>query len=127
MEGINMSERKSINIAGFRHRNPIPNASRVGNLLMSGLIAGADPETRRFPDDLDEQLTHLFTHVRSIMEAAGGTTDDIVKMNVWLKDPNERELLNKHWLFMFPDEQTRQPLDPSSRLLVAGDIVAVFD
>jgi len=127
-----MAERKSINIAGFRHRNPIPNASRVGNLLMSGLIAGTDPETLRFPADLDGQLTHLFAHVRSIMEAAGGTTDDIVKMNVWMKDVNEKELLNNHWLAMFPDEQTRparhtQAFEPGTSLLVACDIVAVFD
>jgi len=127
-----MPERQSIDITGFRHQNPIPNASRVGNLLMSGLIAGAEPGTRRFPDDLDEQLAHVFTYVRDIMEAAGGTTDDIVKMHVWLKDPTERGLLNKHWVAMFPDEHSRparhtQPLEPGSPLLVACDIVAVFD
>jgi enamine deaminase RidA (YjgF/YER057c/UK114 family) len=66
------------------------------------------------------------------MEAAGGSTDDIVKMNVWLKDPTERELLNKHWLAMFPDEHARparhtQPLEPGLRVRVACEIVAVFD
>jgi enamine deaminase RidA (YjgF/YER057c/UK114 family) len=127
-----MPQRKSIDIAGFRHQNPIPNACRVGNILISGLIAGAEPGTRRFPDDLDQQLTHLFDHVRSIMEAAGGSTDNIVKMNVWLKDPNDRQALNEHWLAMFPDEHTRparhtQPLEAGSPLLVACDIVAVFD
>jgi len=127
-----MPERMSIDITGFRHRNPIPNASRVGNVVMSGLIAGAEPGTRRFPEDLDQQLTLVFTYVRDIMEAAGGTTDDIVKMNVWLKDPDERELLNKHWLAMFPDEHARparhtQPLALGPRVLVACDIVAVLD
>jgi enamine deaminase RidA (YjgF/YER057c/UK114 family) len=131
-----MPERKSVYIAGFRHQNPIPNASRVGNLLMSGLIAGtepgAEPGTQRVPDDLDQQLTNVFAHIRSIVEAAGGSTGDIVKLNVWLKDPVERELLNKHWLAMFPDEHTRparhtRPLEPGLPILVACEIVAVLD
>jgi enamine deaminase RidA (YjgF/YER057c/UK114 family) len=131
-----MPERKSVYIAGFRHQNPIPNASRVGNLLMSGLIAGtepgAEPGTQRVPDDLDQQLTNVFAHIRSIVEAAGGSTGDIVKLNVWLKDPVERELLNKHWLAMFPDQHARparhtQPLEPGLPILVACEIVAVFD
>src|SRR5258705_12215477 len=126
-----MVERKSIYIPSFQHQNPIPNAARVGDFLMSGLIAGVDPGTRLLPDDLDEQLTNLFTYVKDIVEAAGGTTDNIVKMNVWLKDPDNRELLNKHWLAMFPDEATRparhtQPLPGASGVLVACDITAVF-
>ena len=127
-----MPERKSIYVDSFRHQNPIPNAARVGNILMSGLIAGHDPKTREFPDDLDQQLTYLFACVKDIVEAAGGTTDNIVKMNVWLQDPNDRNLLNKHWLAMFPDEATRparhtQPYFGHKTVLVACDIFAVFD
>jgi len=131
-----MPERKSVYIAGFRHQNPIPAASRVGNLLMSGLIVGTEPGSKpgsqRIPDDLDQQLTNVFAHVHSIMKAAGGSADDIVKMDVWLKDPTEREFLNKHWLAMFPDEQARparhtRPLEPVLPILVACEIVAVLD
>jgi len=126
-----MTERTSINILDFRHLNPIPNASRIGNLLMSGLIAGVDRGTRQLPEDLDQQLTNLFSYVQDIVEAAGGTTNNIIKMNVWLKDHNNRELLNKHWIQMFPDEAARparhtQQLVGDSKALVHCDIVAVF-
>jgi enamine deaminase RidA (YjgF/YER057c/UK114 family) len=99
---------------------------------MSGLIVGVEPGTRRLPDDLDQQLTNLFSYVKDIVEAAGGTTDHIIKMNVWLKDHNNRDLLNKHWLQMFPDENARParhtlPLEGDSRALVHCDIVAVFN
>ena len=40
-----MARRKSIHIGEFKHANPIPNASRIGNLLMSGVILGRDPAT----------------------------------------------------------------------------------
>jgi enamine deaminase RidA (YjgF/YER057c/UK114 family) len=127
-----MTDRTSINIYGFQHENPIPNASRLGNLLMSGLIAGVEPGTRRVPEDLDQQLTYLFSYVKDIVEAAGGTTKNIIKINVWLKDPNNKELLNKHWIQMFPDETARparhtQQLKGESKALVHCDIVAVFE
>jgi hypothetical protein len=42
-----MTRRKSIHIGEFKHANPIPNACRIGNLLMSGVILGRD---RRWQD-----------------------------------------------------------------------------
>ena len=38
-----MAKRKSINYPGFKHENPIPNASRIGSILMSSIISGRDP------------------------------------------------------------------------------------
>jgi 2-iminobutanoate/2-iminopropanoate deaminase len=127
-----MAKRKSINIAGFTHQNPIPNATRIGNLLMSGVIVGLDPGTRNMPADLDRQLTNLFAHVKEIVETAGGSTDDIIKITVWLKDPSNRELLNKHWVKMFPDESARpsrhtMPIIGESNALVQCDVTAVFN
>ena len=40
-----MAKRKSINWPGFKHENPIPNASRIGNILMSSIMSGRDPDT----------------------------------------------------------------------------------
>jgi len=127
-----MAKRKSIEIKGFTHQNPIPNATRIGNILVSGVIVGFDPGTRNMPADLDAQLANMFAHVKEIVEVAGGTTDDIIKLTVWLKNPADRELLNKHWIKMFPDPHARPsrhalPLaggGPNS--LVQCDVMAVF-
>ena len=45
-----MTRRKSIHIGEFKHANPIPNACRIGNLLMSGVILGRDPATGAMPE-----------------------------------------------------------------------------
>ena len=37
--------RRSIYIDEFAHKSPIPNASRIGNIIVSGLIRGVDPVT----------------------------------------------------------------------------------
>jgi 2-iminobutanoate/2-iminopropanoate deaminase len=127
-----MARRKSINFPGFSHQNPIPNASRVGNIVMSSVIGGSNPGTRELPATLEEQVGNLFAHVRNAVAAAGCSTDDIVKMTFWVKDPaTQREALNAEWVRMFPDADARparhtQQLPADSRALVQCDFVAVL-
>ena len=101
-----MAKRKSIYIGGFTHVNPIPNACIIGNLMMTGVINGVNPATGKVAPTLEEQCAFMFQHVREIVEAGGGTTDDILKMTVWLADPSKREALNHEWLKMFPDKNS---------------------
>jgi 2-iminobutanoate/2-iminopropanoate deaminase len=127
-----MSRRKSIHIDGFAHQNPIPNASIIGNLLVSGVIMGRDTRAESVPESIEEQCAIMFRHVRDIVEAAGGTTDDIVKMSVWLKDPSDRSALNAEWTAMFPDPESRParhafPLGDESPVMIQCDLMAVID
>src|SRR4051812_12660988 len=82
-----MSDRRSINGPRARHQNPTPNASRIGNVVMSSVISGISPETRDLPPDLPGQLVNLFGHIRGDIEAAGGCVDDIIKITFWMRDP----------------------------------------
>ena len=102
-----MPKRTSIYVEGFSHKNPIPAACRVGNMVYSGSIQGTDPATGKYGATLDDQATLMFAHVRRIVEAAGGTPENIVKMTVWLKDRGNREPVNREWLRMFPDPHSR--------------------
>ena len=103
-----MAKRKSINYPGFKHENPIPNASRIGNILMSSIISGRDPATSQMPPELDAQVTNIFKQIKLCVEAAGGTVDDIIKVNFWMKDPaTGRKALNGEWSAMFPDPESR--------------------
>jgi enamine deaminase RidA (YjgF/YER057c/UK114 family) len=126
-----MTKRKSIEIEGFAHKNPIPAACRLGNMLMTGIITGTDPKTGKLATTLEEQCANIFHHVRSIMAAAGGSTDDIIKMNVWMTDRSRRDVLNAEWVKMFPDAHSRPARHTSQAALEGGqlivcDITAVF-
>ena len=68
-----VGERRSIHIDGLSHLTAIPVASRIGPLLMSSVIAPFDPGTRDVPDTVDEQVRNVFTHVGSMLDAAGAT------------------------------------------------------
>jgi 2-iminobutanoate/2-iminopropanoate deaminase len=102
-----MNKRVSIEVPGLQHDNPIPNACRIGPFLVSGGIAGKDPQNGRVPEGIESQCAHMFGNIRKIMETAGGTTDNILKVTVWLKDLSNRKQVNKFWLEMFPDPHSR--------------------
>lgn len=126
-----MTRRRSIHIDGFTHKNPIPNASMIGNLLVSGVIMGRDTRSDSIPETIEEQCAILFRHVRDIVEAAGGSTEDIVKMTVWLKDPADRSALNAEWTAMFPDPESRParhalPLAADAAVMIQCDLMAVI-
>ncbi len=103
-----MVTRKSINGSVARHRHPIPNASRVGPLVMSSVITGVNSVTLELPDSLEEQVKNVYANIKADIRAAGANLDDIVKITFWLKDPVvQRDTLNPEWLNMFPDPDSR--------------------
>ena len=102
-----MQRRMSIHIDELKHENPIPAGCRIGNLITTGVINGVDPATGQVADGPEAQCAHMFQHVRRIVEAGGGGTDDIIKMTVWMQNRSQREFLNREWLAMFPDEHSR--------------------
>jgi 2-iminobutanoate/2-iminopropanoate deaminase len=128
-----MNKRQSINGSRARHENPIPNACRVGNIIMSSVIGGSNPGTRELPPTLAAQIANVFGHIRHDIEAGGGTVDDIIKVTFWLKDPGaQRVALNEPWVKMFPDPSSRparhtQQLAADSKALVQADFIAVLN
>ena len=98
-----MASRVSIHTPGFGHDNPIPVASKIGPYLASGVLTGRDPDTQQMPEDLDSQVANVFTHIRNLMQAAGGSPEHILKLNVHLVEYRNRAALNDHWQQMFPD------------------------
>jgi enamine deaminase RidA (YjgF/YER057c/UK114 family) len=121
-----MANRKSIYIGGFSHVNPIPNASRIGNLIVTGVINGVDPATGKVAPTLEAQCTYMFRHVREIVEAGGGKVEDIIKMTVWLADPSNRKALNEEWQQMFPDKDSR-PARQALPRIGGGDVLIQCD
>lgn len=112
------SRRVSIEVPGFEHDNPIPAACRVGPFLISSAISGKEPFTGKLPDGIEAQCANMWATVLRILEIAGGSAADVIKMTVWLKDRSQRPAVNKGWLEMFPDEHSR----PARHTFAAPDL-----
>jgi len=127
-----VSRRRSFEFPGLQHENPIPMGCVIGPFMMSSGIFGMDPETRKIPPDIDSQCKLMLANVRRVMEAAGGSVDDIIKMVVWTKDKTFKEALNKEWLVMFPDPHSRPARHTmlydgfSGNTLIQCEIIAVL-
>jgi enamine deaminase RidA (YjgF/YER057c/UK114 family) len=100
--------------------------------MMSSGIFGMEPGTRKTPADVESQCKLMFENIRRVMDAAGGTVEDIIKVVVWAKDKSFKEAVNKEWLAMFPDEHSRPARHTmlyngfSGNTLVQCEIVAVL-
>jgi 2-iminobutanoate/2-iminopropanoate deaminase len=116
-----MSTRRSIEVDGYNHGpQPIPAASRVGPLVMTGGVHGLDPATNALPDGVEDQARLMFWNLERIMIAAGGGLDRIAKVTVYVKVPEARAAVNAEWLKAFPDPASR----PARHTLVNDNLPA---
>ena len=123
--------RTSIHVGEIPHQSPIPNASRIGNIIVSGLIRGADPATSKLATTLERQCAFMFEHMRRVVEAGGATVEDIVKVTVWMKEL-KREPVNDEWVKMFPDPAARparqiMEVPMEAGVLIQCDFMAVLE
>ena len=123
--------RRSIYIDEFAHKSPIPNASRIGNIIASGLIRGVDPETQAFPPTVEKQCEFMFANLRRTVEAGGARVEDIIKVTFWVKEL-QRKPINDEWVKMFPDRASRparqiMEVPMEANVLVQCDFMAVIE
>lgn len=115
-----MGKREVIKIRGSEHKNPIPTAIKIGNMVFTSALIGSDPDTGNVPEDVQAEVANLFRYIREIMNEAGGTTDDIAHLSVFVTDRKYVENINKEWLKMFPDENDRPARHTSVQNLRKG-------
>ena len=121
-----MTVRRSISAADIpEHKNPIPAATVIGNMLFTSAIGGEDPETHELPDDKEAQIANAFATIRAIMREAGGSPDNIGKVSVYVDDIDDRKLINPYWLTMFPDEESRPVRHTVTRALPLGRFIQI--
>ena len=127
-----MAKRQVLEIPGISHAAPIPMAVKMGNLLFSSAIMGEDPETHSLPPEPERQAELVFNNIRTLLDKAGGTPDNIARMTIFLKDLAYRDLVNEQWLKMFPNEDDRPArhalqVDLPRGMLIQVEIIAVLD
>jgi enamine deaminase RidA (YjgF/YER057c/UK114 family) len=119
-----MAKRRSDHPAGKPlHQQPIPSVCRVGNMIFSGAISGIDRTTGELPPDAETQIANAFDNLKACVEVAGGTLGDIGKLTVFLADRDQRTIVNKHWLALFPDEHDRPARHTVGGALPGGYVI----
>ena len=78
----------------------------VRTILVSGQV-GLEEGSREAPSDLGEQAKIAWTNLKTQLAAAGATPDDVVKLNVYIKDldPDSVRAVGKAQAANFPTEK----------------------
>ena len=90
---------------------PYSQAVRVGNVVyLSGQIA-LDPSSGQLVDGgIDAQADRAFRNLRAVVEAAGGSLADVVKLTLFLTDlahfPKVNEVMQSHFAQPYPARST---------------------
>jgi 2-iminobutanoate/2-iminopropanoate deaminase len=98
----------SINPEGLpAHKNPIPAAAVHKGILISSVISGKSVFTGSYSKNKVEQVSLVFEYIKKIVIEAGGTVQDIIKMDLYFSDKSDRSIVNPEWVKMFPDPNKR--------------------
>lgn len=69
-------------------------AVKVGNTVyLSGQI-GLDPITMQMVEGIEAQVHRVFSNLKAVAQAAGGSLADVVKLNIFLTDLSHFALVN---------------------------------
>ncbi len=72
---------------------PLSFAARVGNLLFISGTPGFD-ENRALPDSFEAQFANVVTNIKRVLDEAGATFRDLVKVNVLLTRASDVAAMN---------------------------------
>lgn len=75
-------------------------------VYLSGQIPLVPETMEMVSDDFAEQATQVFNNVKAVCDAAGGTTNDLVKVNIYLTDLSHfatvNEIMSKYFNKPYP-------------------------
>ena len=101
-----------------------------GFLFASGVIA-IDPKTGQiFGNNVKDQTRQVFDNIRSVLAAGGATLNDVVKVTVFLKNPEDFPAMNEVYTEYFttykPARTTVPGVEWGHGILVEIVVIAVL-
>ena len=103
-----------------QHHNPVPNAAILRGLLVTSSILGKRLDSEEYPADKGEQTALVFRYLEAILDEAGATSQDVIKLDLYFADKADRALANEHWLRLWPDPAHRPARQAHQAVLPDG-------
>ena len=90
-----------------QHQNPVPNAAVHRGVLVTSGVLGKDPATGEYATETAEQIQLAFEQLPGILAEGGAELQDVVKVDLYFADRNDRGMANVHWERLWPDPLQR--------------------
>jgi len=95
---------------------PYSQGVRAGCFLFVAGQIPLDPATGRLVEGFEEAARRALENVKAIVEAAGGSLSDVVKVNVYLTDLGRFQEFNRVYSEFFKDSKPARAVVEVSRL-----------
>jgi 2-iminobutanoate/2-iminopropanoate deaminase len=95
--------------------NPLSRAVRIGDLVFLAGTGGRNPETNQFGDTAD-QVRCALEIIRTVLEAAGTSLENVVSVTTYLKNREDAEVYNEVYRSFFPT-------DPPARTTIQAELM----
>lgn len=98
-----MIDRKVVNLLGSSTTAPYSPAVITGNLVFVAGQVGFDPVKREFyGSDIVSQTRGALDNLRIVLEYSGANLNSVVKINIFLTDVTDFEIVNSIYAEYFP-------------------------
>ncbi len=87
----------------LRTSQAFPQAVINGDFIFVSGTTGINTDTGKLASGFEDQTRQAFQNIKTILEAAGSSMNNIVKTTVWMVSGNEFPLLNKVYNEFFPE------------------------
>lgn len=83
---------------------PYSQGIKAGNLVFTSGQLPIDPETKKIPDDIEDQARIALGNVRGVLQAAGASMLDVVKVTIFMLNIKDFAAVNEVYKELFDDE-----------------------
>lgn len=80
----------------------VPGVKANGFLFFSAVRGGGPDRSVVMPDDTEVQARQAFKNLELLLQGAGATLDNVVKVTAYFHDLNYRAAFHKVWMEVFP-------------------------
>lgn len=88
------------------HTGPVPQAVEAGGWIHVSALFGAEPVGHAIPGDARAEAEQVFTNLAAILEAAGASLTDVVRVGIVMRDlQRDRPVFNAVWAERFGDHR----------------------
>lgn len=102
---------------------PYSQATRVKDLVYTSGQIAINPNTGSLiVDDFEREVIQILNNLSAILEASGSSSDDIIKLTVFLTDISQFKVVNKVFLDYFKDNYPSRSLIEVSGLPMGANI-----
>jgi len=112
-----MMKKEAIRTEGApKPTGPFNQAIKIGNFVFTSGQAGRNRETGKM-GDIRDQARRCIGNIAAVLEAAGSSLEDVVKVTVFLRDADDWKAFNEVYVELMPE-----PLPARSSIVVGARV-----